>query len=366
MNPEKNKPEVSIIVPVYRAEESLHRCIDSILAQTFEGFEVILVDDGSPDRCPQICDEYEKKEKRVKTFHQKNLGVAAAVTSGINLSNGKYIGFVDSDDWVEPEMYQNMLSAAKKYSADMVKCGVISHRGLGIKKNSGIERNQIFEDGDIFDDLLERILNPWLFRKEGVLQFSPSGSSKLIRSDLVKNNQQYCDLGVILGADVNMILPILLDCNKVACLPESYYHIVGRDFSVTRSYHPSLWESNKRLFKAIEKICKAKKVNAQSYTRKYFNNMTIFAIHNEYKGKDWFWRKASRIINICRENPAQQYLGEYYSRDFIFLQRLIIRLMIVKLYFLIPVVLEICQTARGIRTFARRTLECAGLRRMRF
>jgi glycosyltransferase involved in cell wall biosynthesis len=357
---------LSIIVPVYRAEESLRRCVDSILSQTFADFELILVDDGSPDNCPQMCDGYAKKDKRVKVTHQANMGGAAAVTRGITLSEGKFIGFVDSDDWIEPEMYRNMLEAAVKYNADMVKCGSISHRGKKLVESSGIDRIEVFEGEEILSGLLERILNPWLFWKDGGLQFPPSRCNKLMRSDLTKKNQKYWDSCVIMGPDLVIMLSILLDCRKVVCLPESYYHIVGRNFSTTRSYHPSLWESNKRLFKAIDNICKAKKINAQSYTRKHFNYKTVFAIYNEYRGKDGFWRKASRIINICRENPAQQYLGKYNSRDFVFLQRLIIRLMILKLYFLIPVVLEIYQTARRIKTFARRALEFAGLRRKKF
>ena len=96
-------PEISIIVPVYNTEKYLHRCIDSILAQTFTDFELILVDDGSPDNCPQICDEYAEKDCRVKVIHQENGGLSAARNAGIDIATGTFIFFCDSDDYIKED-----------------------------------------------------------------------------------------------------------------------------------------------------------------------------------------------------------------------------------------------------------------------
>lgn len=117
-------PELSIIVPVYKVEKYLPRCIDSILAQTFGDFELILIDDGSPDGCGRICDEYAKKDKRIVVIHQKNMGVSAARNAGLDIARGRYIGFVDSDDWIEPQMYEAMMDAIRENGADMAVCGV--------------------------------------------------------------------------------------------------------------------------------------------------------------------------------------------------------------------------------------------------
>lgn len=117
-------PELSIIVPVYKVEKYLPRCIDSILAQTFGDFELILIDDGSPDGCGRICDEYAKKDKRIVVIHQKNMGVSAARNAGLDIARGRYIGFVDSDDWIEPQMYEVMMDAIRENGADMAVCGV--------------------------------------------------------------------------------------------------------------------------------------------------------------------------------------------------------------------------------------------------
>lgn len=117
-------PEISIIVPVYKVEEYLCKCIDSILAQTLTDFELILIDDGSPDGCGAICDAYAAKDSRIVVIHQKNAGVSAARNAGLEIARGAYIGFVDSDDWIEPEMYETMLRKAKETQADVVVCGI--------------------------------------------------------------------------------------------------------------------------------------------------------------------------------------------------------------------------------------------------
>ena len=114
---------ISIIVPVYKVEKYLPRCIESILNQTYKDLELILIDDGSPDNCPQICDEYAKKDSRIVVLHQKNKGVSAARNAGLKRARGEYIGFVDPDDWVKPEIYEGMLDAFKSADAYLVICG---------------------------------------------------------------------------------------------------------------------------------------------------------------------------------------------------------------------------------------------------
>ena len=111
---------ISIIVPVYNVEKYLERCIESIVNQTYKDIEIILVDDGSPDNCPVICDRYAEKDNRIKVIHKQNGGLINARKSGLEIAQGDYIGFVDSDDWIEPEMYEYFAQMINKYSPDMV------------------------------------------------------------------------------------------------------------------------------------------------------------------------------------------------------------------------------------------------------
>jgi glycosyltransferase involved in cell wall biosynthesis len=120
-------PQISVIVPVYKVEPYLRRCVDSILAQTFEDFELILVDDGSPDQCPAICDEYAAKDLRVKVIHQSNGGLSAARNAGLDWifthSDSQWIFFVDSDDWIHPVTLECMLKTNLKFNTSICICG---------------------------------------------------------------------------------------------------------------------------------------------------------------------------------------------------------------------------------------------------
>lgn len=113
--------KVSVVVPIYKVEKYLRECVDSILRQTLKDIEIILIDDGSPDACPQIIDEYAKQDKRVIALHQKNSGYTAAVNRGIELARGEYIGIIESDDWIESDMYEKLYAHAKKYDTDITK-----------------------------------------------------------------------------------------------------------------------------------------------------------------------------------------------------------------------------------------------------
>lgn len=115
-------PEISVVVPVYKVEQYLPRCIQSILQQTYEDMEVILVDDGSPDKCGAICDEYAKKDSRVQVLHKPNGGLSSARNAGIEQARGQYIAFVDSDDWIDADMLEILYNAVKKYGAQIGEC----------------------------------------------------------------------------------------------------------------------------------------------------------------------------------------------------------------------------------------------------
>lgn len=137
-------PFVSIIVPVYNVEKFLRECIDSILAQSFTNFELILVDDGSIDNCPVICDEYADKDHRVKVIHKPNGGISSARNAGIDIARGNYIGFVDSDDLVEPDMYEKLIQTTLRNHADLCLCRVVAATEEGERKPN----NRYFGFGD--------------------------------------------------------------------------------------------------------------------------------------------------------------------------------------------------------------------------
>ena len=115
---------ISIIVPVYRVEPYLDRCVQSIVDQTYQNLEIILVDDGSPDNCPAMCDAWAAKDSRVKVIHKENGGLSDARNAGLAAAAGEYIGFVDSDDWISPDMYRLLYENMAEHGSDVSACGV--------------------------------------------------------------------------------------------------------------------------------------------------------------------------------------------------------------------------------------------------
>ena len=127
----QKKPLISVIVPVYKVEQYLTKCVNSITAQTYPNIEIILVDDGSPDRCGEICDSLAKQDMRIRVIHKPNGGLSSARNAGIDVAKGEYIGFVDSDDSIEPYMYENLLNLINREKTKLAVCAV----------------NYIYEDG---------------------------------------------------------------------------------------------------------------------------------------------------------------------------------------------------------------------------
>ena len=120
---------ISVIVPIYKVEEYLGRCVDSLLQQSFGDFEIILVDDGSPDGCGAICDAYASQDPRVRAVHKSNGGLSSARNAGLHVARGDVIAFVDSDDWVSPDFLEAMYVAMEREGADIVECGVVKTSG---------------------------------------------------------------------------------------------------------------------------------------------------------------------------------------------------------------------------------------------
>jgi glycosyltransferase involved in cell wall biosynthesis len=161
-------PQISIVVPVYNAEEFLHRCIDSILNQTFQDFEIILINDGSIDKSGEICDEYAREDNRIKVLHKENARVSAARNDGIKQATGKYLGMVDADDWIETVMYQELFVKAEQFNLDFAMCDF--KKGAN---NIVAEQTQPIRGGYYSRDDIENELFPCLLMFDNI-EFPPT------------------------------------------------------------------------------------------------------------------------------------------------------------------------------------------------
>lgn len=202
------QPLISVIVPVYKVELFLRQCVDSILAQTYSNLEIILVDDGSPDKCGTICDEYACQDPRVRVIHKENGGLSDARNLGIDAARGEYIAFVDSDDWIAPEMYESMYQAAEKYEAGLVVC---EYYDCWSRKYSGWHKseNQVFLGEEGAKALLE-------------LKFGNYAWNKLYKRELWTPDIRY-PVGKNFE-DVRTTYKLVQKCETVVVIPQMLYY----------------------------------------------------------------------------------------------------------------------------------------------
>ncbi len=208
---------VSIVVPIYNVEKFIHRCIDSILQQSYKNTEIILVDDGSPDNCPKICDEYSRKDSRIKVLHKKNGGLSDARNAGIRIAKGKYIAFVDSDDSIEKDYIKQLYNTIRKADADISACGhtVRYENGRTIphfSNNSFIVQREEALERVLYDD--ELCAATW---------------AKLYKTKLFKNIKFPKGENF---EDSSTTYKLILESNKVACDMKSQYNYLIRSNSI--------------------------------------------------------------------------------------------------------------------------------------
>ena len=220
----EKKPLISIIVPVYKVEKYLNRCIHSIVNQTMKDLEIILVDDGSPDTCPKMCDDWAKKDKRIKVIHQKNKGLSAARNHGIKISKGKYIGFVDSDDYIDKYMYENMVSVLIKEQGDMCCCKLQKV----YEKRNFLSKEKFTKDVHVYSQ--SQYMNK--FFKIGSQECVYYATTKLYKREILCNNQY--PVGKT-AEDVLGTFKALMKCNKIVELDYPYYFYYINNNSITGS-----------------------------------------------------------------------------------------------------------------------------------
>lgn len=311
---ENNSVRVSVVVPVYNVETYLNRCVDSLLAQTIENLEIILVDDGSTDRSGAICDQYAQKEERVWVLHKKNGGLTSAWKAGMELVTGAYVGFVDSDDWVDPDMYERMYELAVREAADVVVCGLIfDFEDPKIPKREEISnlKKEVY-DRKALEDLFPVLINDGYFFGR---TWQSARVTKLFRTELIRENMKYCDDQVSLGEDMQITFPVFLDAQKLCVIPDFYpYHYWINQKSITGKYDSSYMEKVRLLAKRLTEISREKGVyDFTPQIRNDFLSMTVLAVKNEIYRNYKAGRKAvtANVKAICEDKMVREALEHH-------------------------------------------------------
>lgn len=223
--------KVSVIVPVYNTENYLRQCLDSILYQTVRDMEVICVDDGSTDESPWILDAYAERDSRVRVIHKENGGLVSARKAGLKEATGKYIGCVDSDDWIEPDMYERLLAALVKEKADVSMCGRYEDTGVCYKQvRHGFEAASYDKQA-----LIERIY-PYMIVNDAFFEWGifPGMTDKLFKKECLETFQMAVDERITMGEDAVCTYPALLHAERICILDKCLYHYRQNPASIVR------------------------------------------------------------------------------------------------------------------------------------
>ena len=225
-----DQPLISVIVPIYMIDRYVGLCIESIMNQTYKNLEIILVDDGGKDRCPEICDLYQKKDGRIKVVHKPNGGLVSARKAGLQQSNGKYISYVDGDDWIGPGFIEGLYTAARTSKADMVCAGFTRDLFSRSVSFTNAVPSGIYED--------DRLKELWKTMASAAPYYRPGISTyvwnKLFKREKLLNPQSRVDNRISIGEDGAVTYPALLSCKRVAVTDNAAYHYRQREDSMLK------------------------------------------------------------------------------------------------------------------------------------
>ena len=228
------RPKVSVVIPCYKVEPYLNKCVESVVKQTLKDLEIILVDDGSPDRVPEMCDEWALKDSRIKVIHKKNAGLGMACNTGIEVATGKYIAFLDSDDWIDADMYQTMYDTAEKFQAQMVFTGLRRVNDVGILES--MNHPQTFKIYKGKKNIEELMLAMIASEPSDPVERHIQMSAKVVLYSLSIIQRHFirfqCERDII-SEDLVFNLDSLLKCQCACVLPYRFYNYYCNNASLT-------------------------------------------------------------------------------------------------------------------------------------
>ena len=279
-------PLISVIVPIYNVEKYLARCVDSIVNQTYKNLEIILVDDGSPDRCPQMCDDYAEKDSRIKVVHKKNGGLSDARNAGMAVATGEYISFIDSDDYVSDDFFECLLDVMNKENSDIAECSVVK-----------------FYDDNRFDEISDDLSVKTYDTQDAMSAliaenpFHQHVWNKLYKTELVK------DIPYAVGKlneDEFWTYRVFGRANKVARLNKTMYYYFQRNSSIMGVGY------NIRRLDALEG-----KANRQKYIENNFTDLSTQAKIDLYGSCMFAYQSVLKFMSGAEKKKALELIRKY-------------------------------------------------------
>lgn len=290
-------PKVSVIVPVYNAEKYMQECVGSILNQTLSDLELILVDDGSTDRSPALCDHYAAQDVRVKVIHKPNGRAASARNAGLRTATGEYVAFVDSDDWISPDMYEKMLQTG----ADVTLCDYVRFQS---EKEFPFTQPSVAAGFYNKAQIREKIY-PYLVMDGIEYPITISNWAMLIKRDIIVKNQLSYREDILISEDAPFGSEVLYCADSFAYLKgERFYHYRMTEGSASKTYKPWWWDSSLKINEETENFFS--KCEDYDFTQQIKSNMFYLARAEIYYilcNQELSRKEQNRRIKAVMEHP---------------------------------------------------------------
>lgn len=290
----------SVIVPVYNVEKYLSKCIESLLNQTYKNFEIILVNDGSPDNSPQICDEYSKKDNRIKVIHKENGGVTSARKVGANIAAGDYIVCVDADDWVENTYLEEFAKAIEIDNSDVVCCEDYVDNGV-----TRIHKPMSFQEGLYKREEIETKIFPILIEGKDCRYFSNAVAIKAVKRELFVRSQNLVDDGIRIGEDAAVIKPCIYEANSLYIIKKPLYYYRYNPSSATKSKKAFDLQEPKLRGQHFEKTIDLDKFDFRDQNYRMVVHALFNAAESQFNRKEKYTVIAKEIKEVLKDEYYQ-------------------------------------------------------------
>lgn len=248
---------ISVVIPVYNVSKYLDRCLQSVVNQTYTNLEIILVDDGSTDSCPAMCDEWARRDRRISVIHKKNAGLGMARNTGIEHATGQYICFFDSDDYIELTTIEHAVRLAEEEQSDIVVFGmsVVNGKGNLIRRRIPITEQSCFRGAEVLETFLPSLLQ-YAPPAAKVKNLCLSVCSCLFSMELIRRSKwRFVSEREIISEDVYSLLGLCKHVKNVAVLSEALYYYCENDTSLTHSYRADRFDKNKQFYLKCIALC---------------------------------------------------------------------------------------------------------------
>lgn len=307
------RPKVSIIVPIYNVEKYLDRCMDTLLNQSLKDIEIIMVDDGSPDNCPKMCDEYAKRDSRVKVIHKENAGLGFARNSGLEIARGEYIAFVDSDDYVEKDMYEQLYSAANTKQVEMVLCGFFRDkdgcRENGLVANMPKENAVIDSCQDYVTNLIGQLPEIYYSMFYGYAVWNILFSGDIIR----KYNIRFESERIYLSEDILFQIEYASKISKVLLYPTPLYNYCLNAGTLTTKFDTNRYAKAVTLYEKLRITLISLDIHIDHFelrTQRMLLAKTLYCVCDAIKALNF--KEAHREVKKICNNPVLRQVMKVY------------------------------------------------------